>query len=128
MNAIMTYDSITVNGHVLRYWVDNDEGDEYSLKITGWALIVGIPSSKLACKIDFKGSKYSFTCKPHMIYRQDVNRDHRRSRVNYTGSGFLVEIPRQNVGQDCYNIYLTFRDKETNEILVSYAFLSTRIK
>jgi hypothetical protein len=127
MNTIISYETITVNGHVLRYWIDHEERDEYSLKITGWALVVGIPNSKLACKIDFKGLKHSFSCRPHIIHRHDVNRDHGRNRVNYTGSGFLIEIPRQNVGQDCYNIYLTFRDKETNEILVSYAFLATRI-
>ncbi|HEY6902145.1 MAG TPA: hypothetical protein VI233_15925 [Puia sp.] len=120
-------DTIWSNGHELRYWIDHVEADEYTLKLSGWGLVTGIHSWTMTCKIDFKGARYSFSCKPHRVSRNDVTIDHGGSKFNYDYSGFHIEVPRQAVGQDCYDIYLTFRDKDTNELVLSYPVLSTRI-
>ncbi len=120
-------DAIMVNSHELRYWIDMIETDEYATKITGWAIIKGVDSWRISYKIDFKGASHGFSCKPHKIHRHDVTQAYSHTQKNYDESGFLIEIPRQYVGPDCYDIYFTLQNKESNEVLLSFPFMSTRI-
>lgn len=119
-------DAILINGYTLQYNIDSSEADDYLVRISGWSLLLGVPSYSLDCNIDFKGQEYNFSIKPQKMQRSDVTKD-RSNSVNYDESGFLIEIPLQNVGPDRYDVYLTFRKREAKEILASFPCLGIKI-
>lgn len=119
-------DAVLVNGYNLQYHIDSSEKDNYLVRIFGWAILVNVPSYSVDCKVDFKGQQYNFSLKPHKVSRPDVTKD-RRNQVNYDESGFLLEIPVQNVGPDNYDVYLTFRKKDSNEVVASFPCISIQI-
>ncbi len=121
-------EKIVIGKNKIQYWIDIIETDEYSFRIIGWVYVLGIPNWQIETKIDFKGSDYSFSCKPTIVHREDVSHDHGRGKVNYNESGFFIEVPRQNIGPDKYNISFTLKKKKSNDLLISYSFLCMEVK
>lgn len=128
IDLITGAEKIIINKKKIQYWIDVVETDEYSFRINGWIYIAGIPNWNLETKIDFKGKNHSFSCKPITIIRKDVSNDHGRGRINYEGSGFFIEVPRQNVGPDKYNISFSIKEKGSKELMANFPFLCMAVK
>jgi hypothetical protein len=118
---------IEVDSRTLEFWLDMEEADDYSYRMWGWVIVTGVASWQLDLKLDFKGSKYSFSTKPALIYRNDVTVINGKGSVNHDNSGFFVEIPKQNIGPDLYDVSFHLRNKDSNESVLQYSFVSVKI-
>lgn len=118
---------VVVGSQRIQFWIDEVRTDEYAFRIVGWIYLAGVNSWELETKLDFVGEKYNFSSRPVVVHRPDVHQDHAKGKVNYHESGFVIDVPRQNIGPDGYDVIFSLKLRKTGEILVRYPFLSIRV-